>query len=124
VGSNEPEVVKTEDLRRILLEWQDQWYAERVKLKPLSGWARENSRSENVPRIHPLDWLSFETGYSRKRFEVIISGKFEWTTLPVADALLTAIGHPEYLHTRLQIVPNPHWSNERYVSYMRRRGCM
>jgi hypothetical protein len=45
-------------------------------------------------------------------------------TLSVAEALLMAIGkHYLLANGAIPVIPNPRWSQERWIEYMDERGC-
>lgn len=76
-------------------------------------------------RMAPFGWLVETTGLDYRVIYRIVSRETKWTTFRVADLILTAIGSYHKLATgAIPVVPNPQWSNEKYISYLEERGCI
>ncbi len=109
----EAEVVAAEPLATILREWIEQWSRERPLNYEDFAWRL----------MTPLEWLSENTGITKRRISGISKGEFPRIPLSQADAILTAIGQNHRLLTDVVVIRNPTWSLEQWIEYMQERGC-
>jgi hypothetical protein len=69
--------------------------------------------------------LEENSGVQSRRLRGIVAGEYNYINLTQADKILSAIGHPEYLHNgTIKIVANPTWTEEQWHEYMEERGCV
>lgn len=72
--------------------------------------------------ITPLQWLAAEAGYTLRSLHRITHQ--EYVGLRAADRILTAIGWQHMLvNGEIHVVPNPSWSQEGWMRWMKERGC-
>ena len=84
----------------------------------------EYGNSTQTLQMGPIDWLSEKTGLGIRAIFRITNNETKWTSLSVADKILTAIGSYHKIGTgEIRVVPNPTWTTEKYVEYLRSRGC-
>jgi len=49
----------------------------------------------------------------------------KWVTVYVVDKILNGLGLEHWINDgTLTIVPNPHWTQEKWIAYMKERGCI
>jgi hypothetical protein len=106
-GVGEAEVVPGFQLSEIMLTWVRAYIAERPIGKDFVG---------------PIGWLAEKTGINPRRVQGICNGEYSTVGVSQADALLSAIERTD-LFTSLWVSPNPNWSNEKWIEYLRERGC-
>jgi hypothetical protein len=134
---NEAEVVLTSDLSRILNRLIDIHLADHelyrganfagVDNHGSSGWAEMSARRQkrNKPQAGPIQWLSHETGVLPRSLHRIIHNESQYTRLTMVDQILTGLGLTHLLYDgTLKVIPNPRWSQERWLEYMEERGCV
>jgi hypothetical protein len=79
---------------------------------------------ERIVQYGARNWLAEESGVSQRRIWGILSGRERWTSLEVADKLLQAVGMPQATWDgTVHVVPNPEWSEDRWLEHMAERGC-
>jgi hypothetical protein len=113
-GKGEPEVVPCYQLAKILNEWIEKYVADR----PLR--MAEDGGAFGETFMGPIAWLVDKTGLNERSIHRIIKEEIKVVSLTQADLLLTAIDR--HL-SEVQVVPNPNWSLERWIDYMKERGC-
>ena len=65
------------------------------------------------------------TGLNPRRIYGIIRNEYKTVGLTTAEKLLMAIDKEDYIASgHVRVIPNPNWSFERWVNYMRERGCV
>ena len=70
-------------------------------------------------------YLAHELGLPQDGFNLAHVKRQTYMTLDRADAILTSIGEQSALTDgRVRVIPNQTWSREKWVEYMRERGCM
>lgn len=87
-------VVQTAPLTVMLTGFRDAWNRDRPA--GLGGQFSGSGAAAVVP-VGAIRWLAQETGIPRKTLKNIVEGRTRSTTLSVADAIVTALGHPEAL---------------------------
>jgi len=120
--SGEAEVVDSEPLGSILREFAEKWHKERP-----TGLDQGTNQlgSGDIPYfMGGMMWLAEQTGIHRRRVGGIANGEFERVPLTQADALLSAIGSLALIDGTIVPKPNPQWSMEAYIAYMKERGCI
>lgn len=117
----ESEVVMGDELSKMMKEWIMRWLADRPRNITEMG---KGSFKGSVEFMGPIDWLGEKTGIHLRRVSGLCNGEFPMVPLTQADALLTAIGRPEALYNgEVRVIPNPGWTNERWIEYMRENGA-
>jgi hypothetical protein len=118
--AGEAEVVAGYELSAVLRKWVTEW----LKDRPLPQHLGKRATPEET-FMGPIDWLSEKTEIHIRRVRGIVNGEFATVPLSDADALLQAIDRPDILAVgEIGVYPNPNWSQERWVEYMRERGCV
>jgi hypothetical protein len=115
------EVVMAAQVAPLIEEFMEEWKKER----PWGGKGDYGRHEETVYFYGPMEYIADQTGLSSRRISEYKSGRINAMPLEIAEAILMAIDK-EYLLSRgdIQVVPNPNWSQERYIEYMRERGCV
>ena len=116
-GSGEAEVVLGEQLSSVLNEFREQWYKERP---------RDTFRPDKSSIfMGPVDFLVHHSGCSYRKIHGIMKGEYRTVSFSTAEKLLQAIDR-EYMLSNgtIRILPNPNWSLEKWVNYMKERGCI
>lgn len=132
---SQAEVVLSSELAPILLKWKEQWEAERPQNSGLSGFVNghrpRNYNSVNVGDIAEsnrpmgaISWLVEKSGKTDRVIWRVLNQEYKTVTLELADALLQAIERPDVLGLEVKIIPNPSWTQETYIAYMKERGCI
>lgn len=121
-GGGEAEVVLGSQLAEVLQEWQQLWFKERdPNLSRSSEWGM--SYEDRV--MGPNDWLTEKTGLNERRIAGFIKGEFKTVPLTQAELVLLAIDKYYLLDNgTIRIIPNPNWSLEKWMDYMKERGCI
>ena len=133
-GLRDAEGVMTADLQKELKRWRKEFEANHPRNEGRSGrvgntyasWGNyKEIRQFTEPTVQmgAVDWLHEKSGVPTRQISRILAGESKWTNLKMADALLTAIGSYHKLAYEIRVVPNPQWTNEKYVEYLRERGC-
>jgi hypothetical protein len=73
----------------------------------------------------PWEWMEYETGIGGDVVRKIASCDREYVSLTLAEKILMAIDK-EYMlvNDEIPVIPNPRWSQEKWVKYMEERGCI
>lgn len=116
--SGEAQVVFGAQLAEILKEWRDLWELERTEYEQSSY-----GRPAGSGVMGPTQYISTQTGIDRRRVSGIVNGEWKFIPLSQADAVLSAIGKDYLIGGFLHVIPNPNWSMESWVEYMKERGC-
>jgi hypothetical protein len=68
-------------------------------------------------------WISEESGISQRRVYGILNLESKVTSLDIADAILQALEMTYVYHSgEVPVIPNPRWSQERWMKWMGTRG--
>ncbi len=115
-----PEVVLADDLRPVIERAIEE---HRASHPQVHDSYRRNGYKGTIAEYGAFNWLEEESGInSRSIYRVLYRNTH--VSLRIADALLTAIGRPYLLSNgEIPIIPNPRWSQERWMQYMDERGC-
>jgi hypothetical protein len=120
-GTSDPLAVNSQDLAPVLDKWIKIWNIERPSQRfsnDEQGWQQEEKF------ISAMDYLESQSGINRRRIYDIVNMRQRYVTLRVAERLLMAIDREYMLKTgEIPPIPNPHWSQEYWLEYMRQRGC-
>lgn len=85
---------------------------------------QEDGRLDRDISLTGLQILSEFSGLNQRRINGIRNTEMKFISLGDADKLLVAMGMEEYLLSgNLIPVPNPNWSYESWMDYMREKGC-
>jgi hypothetical protein len=118
----EAEVVHGWALANVVRAWVDQWQRERPSYHVEAG---KDPTTVNIAFVSAFVWLADKTGLNVRRINGIAAAEFTYVGVTQADAILTAIGKSHYLtNGEINVIPNPNWSRERWVAYMKERGCV
>jgi hypothetical protein len=108
-GLRDPMVVRTEELKRSVEIWA-------------VGRNFAKTVQERVEQRHTIgSYLEQETGIPGRRIRGIMNLETKVTTLSIADKIIAAIERPDLMP---EVIPNPRWSQERWVKYMEEHGCI
>jgi hypothetical protein len=114
----EAEVVLTSQIAPVLRRWMEVW-----KANYPTGTVNGQHSGGGNDFVGPLEWLSQESGIAKRQISRIRAEEQHVTSLSHAEALLMAMDREYMLHTgEIRVIPNPNWSQEQYVDYMRERG--
>jgi hypothetical protein len=119
-GQGEAEVVPAFQFVKFMQGWIDQWYADR----PVGVFTPQAYKGAGNTFYGPIAFLAHHTGINERRVRMIVKGNLPFIPLSDADQILQAANLGHLLSTgEIQVVPNPNWSPEKWISYMRERGC-
>lgn len=138
-GQTDPLVVSTYELGPILDQWLEAYNAETVNGHSPRGQmsrgmsntrsgeeidARQGeTREGDVRKMGGVTSLEFHSGISARAIWRIRTNESKFTSLTIADALLTAIDQVQAFHDgRVTIVPNPGLTIESYHQRMAHEG--
>jgi hypothetical protein len=105
--------------RRIGSGTKDALVVKTNTLSPHVGkWVqRFNKEHGSSPNGYSV-WSYFkERGIDHHQVVRVIDCKYEWTSLGLADRILQAIERTDLMHTEIVAVPNPHWTQERWLAW-------
>jgi hypothetical protein len=119
-GSNDALVVSTRALAHRIRAWRAAWDAE--ALVQNSDGFRENDAVRMTSMQYLEEWSGTQSGMIR----AILREQTEWTSMKVADGLMTAMGeqHLLALDPALHPRPNPRWTQERWMKWKEEQGCV
>lgn len=117
----EAQVVFGEQLSEILLKWKAAYLKERNPDTETGPFAY--SVKGYGPIVGPTQYISMQTGIDRRRVSGMMNGEYKFVPLSQADAVLSAIDKDYLIGGFLHVIPNPNWSMESWVNYMKERGC-
>jgi hypothetical protein len=115
-------VVLTDELASVVEEWLTQWEADRPRA-PFAGTLQTPHGKTMVSFYNGIPWLSDESGVPYRSIRRILGREGKYTTLGIADKLLTAIGWTHDLDTLVRVVPNPRYSQEQWQTWYNERTC-
>ena len=124
----DPESVRTEELASVIREWASEHEADDAMFD--SPKSRDKRKWEKTgegmgPRMGAVTYISEWSGVPDRRVRSILLGESKFTSLRIADAILTAIRQNGALvDGRVHVVPNPTWSPEKWSDWMASRGCV
>jgi hypothetical protein len=117
-GRGPAEVVPGFQLSTVLREWI-------VRYLDGRGISESKLVGDEVAMFGPIQYLSHWTGISVRRVSGICNGEFPNVPYQQAEILLMVIDRDYLLaNGEIQVVPNPNWSLEKWMDYMRERGCV
>jgi hypothetical protein len=112
-------VVLTEQLHPIVIEWLKKHNAEFPAIKSGHGIRTKHFMSGLDYIVAQRPELSARAVYR------ITSLETKFTTLFVADSVLTAIEETSAFYDgRVQVIPNPGWTQERWLEWKAEQGCI
>jgi hypothetical protein len=123
-------VVRTEELASVLRLWIDKHNDRFMKN---SGGRRPSYKyigeaDEVVHLTSAYDYICFQMGKPPGFARVIhrvLTRETKHTELRIADGLLTAIEESGALTDgRITVMPNPRWSQERWIKWKGEQGCI
>ena len=101
-GMSAAEVVRTEELAAIIERWVSHSF--------------DDNALENL-----AENINMDGAFLRR----LVARKSKYTSLRNADRLLQGMGLPHFMQNgEVTVIPNPMWSNEKYIAYMSERGCI
>lgn len=120
-NQGEAEIIENEPFGSILRQFIDDWNKDRPQ-----GQEGGKTIKKEVYFMGAIDWLAEKTGIHPRRVAAFKDNEIERIPFTQADALLQAMNLTHYmgLHGIIQPKPNPQWSMETYLEYMRERGCI
>lgn len=123
-GHGEAEVLEDKNLfAAILNNFMEEWRRERPPDDVVANGHFAQDKQHNF--IGVLEWLSSKTGIHERRIREFQHGKVERVPLSQADALIQAMNLTHlFWNGTLKVIPNPLWSLQKYLDYMRERGCV
>ena len=115
--TNDALVVPCAVLAARIRRWRENWDAVAD---------RNNPFGDGDTRMTSMEYLHEWSGVNLRVIRQILEEKWEWTSLKVADSLLTAMGESHMLETdpELHPRPNPRWTQERWMEWKENQGCV
>lgn len=107
-GMNDPMVVRTDDLKQAI-----------------EMWAKGRNFADDViehfeQKMSIGEYLANESGVPKRRIWGILNNESKTTSFYMADKIIACIERPDLMP---QVIPNPRWSQERWIAYMQSHGC-
>lgn len=134
---SDPEVVPAKELSYYLKKFCKEWLVERPNSSyignPNAGWNLRNDNSaEHTPTadpvwvMGPVQYLAEGSGISIRNVGAMCNGNFAaHIGLGTAEKVLQAAGLLHLISSgEIPVIPNPVWSQERYMEHMAERGCI
>lgn len=128
-GISDPMVVRTSLLADVVARWVRQHEQDHPSNIAKHGQAVSESHAsssivyaESMPETHGVRYLAERLGVDQGTINRVLRKDTKWTTLGLADDLLTAMGQPQLLRTEITPVPNPHWSVEHWEAWHAEHG--
>lgn len=126
----DPLVVSTADLALALNAWVTAFNRDH-DLQPLSpttqssGFSGMGAQDRMPPGFGGAHYLAHWSGVTDRTVQRILRAESQFTSLGLADKLLSAAGMTDVLHTTVVIVPNPRWTRERWEKWheLATEGC-
>jgi len=118
-NGTEPLSVPTDQLSHYVTIWIDKYRAER----PYNH--REHGRSCSLENTYvgALDYLASQSGLAVRAINRVIYQESKFTSLSLADQILTAMERHDLLDNEINVVPNPRLTEQRFNEAMREAGC-
>jgi hypothetical protein len=136
-GAEDPLVVPTKELARIIREWENKFRADHPKEK--LHWTTKNNREESKTSTfrsahdaqsygahqYLADQADVESEEAFLRtLQRVKRCETRWTSFCIADEILTSMGYTVSMFTELSPVANPRWSREKWEAYkITQGGC-
>jgi predicted lipase len=102
------------------------WITNYLKDRPHNHRSTDENGTAGVPNdfIGPIELLAEKTGMHIRQVSRICNGELKTVQESQAEKLLIAIDESyRFSNGEIQVVPNPNWSNERWIRYMQEQGC-
>jgi len=124
-GDGDPLVIRTAELAPLIERAKTAFDAQHsIDTHVAASRSRHSDEFETVSSFGFWQWLVQETGLSEKTLRRIHTQETKHSTLLVADELLSGLGLPHAISSGLvHVIPNPHWSQVRWVQYLNETGC-
>ena len=120
-GVSHAEIVDPEPLGQLVRDFIKKWRKER----PISHIEDGTSAWGANEFVGALDYLYANSGIDQRKIRGIVNNEYSEIGDSIADALLQAMNLTHLMHDgTIQSRPNPRWSMEAYLAYMRERGCI
>lgn len=118
----EAEVVDAHEFSVILKKFAEDWLRER----PKNSWSGTETLEEDEKEgfYGPVDWLAEKAELNVRRVQAFLNEEIENVPLSQADALMQAMNLTHLWGITIHVKPNPQWSMESYMAYMKERGCI
>jgi hypothetical protein len=103
-------------VRDFINKWRREWSIDSINGN--AGWL-------NGQFLSAYDYLHEKSEIDPRKIRGIASNEYREIAWPIVDALLQAMGQSQLVYNgTIQVKPNPRWSTEAYLNYMRERGCI
>lgn len=115
-GSNDPLVVRTEELASVLREW----------IHKHSARFPTNLGPGHSEGFSPYYYLVENSSYpiSERNVWRILNCESLHTNFAIADSILSATDQTHALHDgRVNVIPNPKWSTRRWTAWKEEQEC-
>jgi hypothetical protein len=123
-GASDGLVVRSADLAAVVKPWIEAWYVDHDYIWTGERWSWWMGPGDHVTPMGPYDWLSQETGFSARSLYRVLNGETKHTAFRIADTVLTVIGREDAIDAELAVIPNPQWSQEKWMAwYAERTHC-
>ena len=111
---SDAQVVLAEQVAKEIKEWTVKWLKTRTELE-----------ASDREVMGPVQWLAEESGVQRRQIARITSGDIKTISEEQAWKILKAIDREYLLVNRtIHVIPNPQWSLDHWIEYMRNQGCI
>lgn len=115
MGSRELEVVRSVELKAVLLRMIEEHERDRP------NHMAENRAVGTAVFISGREWISNATGVSIRAMWVILEDKSEYTSLSMADRLLSGLELTHLWGHEVHVIPNPNVNTKNRERLMRQR---
>lgn len=116
---SDPLVVPSQHIADILEERQRIWERERPNPR------RNHPDLPHDPVVGFINWLSFESGVSERVLRTIRRAEYLHLEFKVAEKILLALDLQHLLSNGdIPVVPNPKWSQETWLDWKEKQGCI
>jgi hypothetical protein len=120
-GNQDPLQVDGIELAKYLRRWADRYDADHPPGNK-HGAGFKIGKGDGYHGMGSVAYLAEKTGLDRKSIDRSLNGYYRWTSLYIADTLLSATGMTYLLQNELTPVPNPQWSREAWEAFKRASG--
>jgi hypothetical protein len=129
-GPKDGLVVRVDEIVPLVQRWIEIHRADH----PISNFSESTGRDNSASSIMVGEYVSSysaekviaqEMGLSENGFDVGHLGRQKYIGYNRADRILSAIGQTHALFDgRVHVIPNPNWSQERWLAWKEEQGCI
>lgn len=93
-----------------------------TNLEESVAFTSPGSRDIVLP-LGPIQYLAMKTGINERRVAALCNGEVPYVPVGQGDKILAAARLNHLSDGRLNVIPNPNWSLQKWVRYMSDQGC-